>query len=274
MGSYQESSSCCFQDCRHYSGEGSMASKKRVIRPTPWIFFLLLFLITIPEYVIGLVPPCSILMVINPFIAASLLTCRENGSDGIMLFLRRSFDFRRIRRRIWYLPIIFLMPMAILVSFGWMIATGASSENLQVPAMIAVLFLVFFIAAIGEELGWSGYALEPLQDRWGALPAAIIIGMVWALWHLVPYALANPMAWVAGQCLATVMIRVLMVWIFNNTGKSVFGMILFHAMVNLCTVPDYGLPYDPVILGMILTVIAAAVVYLWGPGTLARYRGA
>jgi len=42
--------------------------------------------------------------------------------------------------------------------------------------------------------------------------------------------------------------------------------------VNLCTVPDYGLTYDPVKLGVILTIIAAVVVYLWGPGTLARYR--
>lgn len=251
----------------------SLDIREIVIQPSPWIFFLLLFLITIPEYVIGLVPPYSILMVINPLIVASLLTYRERGTDGIRLLLKRSFDFRRIRRRIWYLPIIFLLPMATLVSFGWMIATGASSENLQIPSLIPVLFLVFFIAAMGEELGWSGYALEPLQDRWGALLAAIIIGIVWALWHLVPYALANPVAWVTGQCLATVMIRILMVWIFNNTGQSVFGMILFHAMVNLCAIPDYGLPYDPLKLGVILTVIAAGVVYLWGPRTLARYRG-
>jgi hypothetical protein len=37
-----------------------------------------------------------------------------------------------------------------------------------------------------------------------------------------------------------VLLRVLMVWIYNNTGGSVFGMILFHTMINMATIPDYG----------------------------------
>ena len=77
------------------------------------------------------------------------------------------------------------------------------------------------------------------------------------------------MAW---GTLGTVGFRVLFVWLYNNTGGSVFGMILFHAMINMGSVPDYGFRYDPVLVGPILTVMAAVVVFLWGPGTLARYR--
>ena len=54
----------------------------------------------------------------------------------------------------------------------------------RIPFMtIPVLFVAFFIAAAGEELGYTGYAIDPMQDRWGALKAGIILGLIWAVWH-------------------------------------------------------------------------------------------
>lgn len=236
------------------------------------LFFLLVFLLSLPVYLLRLVPPYSLLMVFNPFIAASILTSREEGLSGVRRLWKRTFDYRRIRRKVWYIPILLLMPAAMALQYGLMRLMGESIPRLQFPLlMIPVYFVAFFILAIGEEVGWSGYALDPLQERWGALPAGVILGAVWALWHLVPYALLHPPLWVAGQCLATVMARVLMVWIYNNTGGSVFGMILFHAMINMGSVPDYGFRYDPVLVGPILALMAAVVVFLWGPETLARY---
>lgn len=247
--------------------------KKTPIKRSPFVFFLLVFLISIPGYVIGLVAPFSLVMVVYTLLAASILTCREAGSEGVKSLLRRSFDYERITRKIWYVPILFLMPGVMILEYWWLRLVGVPVPGLHVPfLMMPIYVLVFFFAGIGEEIGWSGYALDPLQDRWGALPAGIVIGTVWALWHLVPYALANPSVWVAGQCASTVLLRVLMVWIYNNIGKSVFGMILFHAMINMVTVPDYGFPYDPLVAGPILAIMAGTVVVLWGPKTLARYR--
>jgi hypothetical protein len=238
-----------------------------------WIFFLLVFLLSLPVYVLRLTAPYSLLMVFNPFIAASILTCREAGWDGVRLLWERSFDYTRIRRKIWYMPLLLLIPAVTILQYGLMRLMGVSIPGLQFPLlMMPVYFLVFFVLAIGEEVGWSGYALDPLQDRCGALPAGIILGTAWALWHLVPYALANAPLWVAGQCIATVLIRILMVWLYNNTGGSVFGMILFHAMINMGSVPDYGFRYDPILVSAVLAVVVAVVVFLWGPGTLARYR--
>ncbi|WP_292518378.1 type II CAAX endopeptidase family protein [Methanoculleus sp.] len=238
------------------------------------LFFLLVYLLSLPVYLLRLIPPYSLLMVANPFIAASLLTCREAGWDGVRCLWERSFDYKRIRRKVWYIPLLLLIPAATILQYGLMRLMGeVSIPRLQFPLLaMPVYFVVFFVLAIGEEVGWSGYALDPLQDRWGALPAGIILGVVWALWHLVPYSLANPPLWVAGQCVATVAARILMVWLYNNTGGSVFGMILLHAMINMGSVPDYGFRYDPVLVGPILAVMAAVVVFLWGPGTLARYR--
>jgi CAAX amino terminal protease family. len=239
----------------------------------PGIFFLLLFLLTLPEYALGLVPPYSVVMVLNPLLAASILTYHDEGFGGIVHLLKRSFDYSRIRRKTWYAPLLLLMPTTLILMYAWTRWTGVPMAGLQVPfLLLPPYFLVFIVLAIGEEVGWTGYALDPLQDRWGALPAGIILGAIWALWHLIPYALANPPLWVAGQCVTTVMLRILMVWLYNNTGKSVFGMILFHAMINLCTIPDYGFTYDPVLAGIILTGMAAFVVIFWDSRTLTRFR--
>lgn len=60
------------------------------------------------------------------------------------------------------------------------------------------LFLIFFIGALGEELGWSGYALDPMQQRWGALAASVILGLVWATWHIAGLAQTQrSLEWIA-----------------------------------------------------------------------------
>jgi len=71
-------------------------------------------------------------------------------------------------------------------------------------------------------------------------------------------------SWIAGWCLATVALRVLHTWLYNNSGKSVFGQALFHAISNLSwqLFPDAGSHYDPRITGPILAILAVFVAVL------------
>jgi membrane protease YdiL (CAAX protease family) len=224
-------------------------------------------------YALRLAAPYSLVMVANPLVAAALLTWREAGPAGVKRLLARAFDYRRIEHRSWYFPILLLMPALMALEYAWLRWTGAPVMPVGVPLpMLSAYLLVFLALAIGEEVGWSGYALDPVQERYGALAAGVLIGAVWGLWHLVPYLLANTPSWAAGQFATTVLIRVLMVWIYNNTGGSVFGMVLFHAIINLAEVPDYGFRYDPVLMSLLLAVTTAVVVFLWGPRTLAEFR--
>jgi len=144
------------------------------------------------------------------------------------------------------------------------------------PGLTAlVIFLVFLIAGLGEEVGWSGYIIDPMQDRWNALQASILLGLVCATWHIVPFAQAGRSpTWIAWQCLNLVAMRVLLVWLFNNTGKSVFAAALCHAMVNVSwqLFPNYGSHYDPRITGLITAFAAVTVTVIWGPRTLTRNR--
>src|SRR5262245_24409880 len=71
------------------------------------------------------------------------------------------------------------------------------------------MFLALFVAALGEELGWSGYAIDRMQARWNALAASLLLGLLWAAWHWVPLIQAHrPAAWIAWWSLYTVALRV------------------------------------------------------------------
>lgn len=126
---------------------------------------------------------------------------------------------------------------------------------------------------MGEELGWSGYATDPLQERWNAITAGVILGVVGILWHIVPLTLMNrPPTWIAWWCLYAVAARILMVWLYNNTGKSVFAVALFHATLNLSYMlfPVNGSHFDMQLGGLVVAFAAAVVIVVWGPKTLAR----
>jgi len=170
-----------------------------------------------------------------------------------------------------------LMPAIMLLSYGVMRLMGLPLPQPYIPFLaIPTLFIVFFIGAVSEETGWMGYAVDPMQDRWSALKTSIILGLVGgAIWHIVPLIQAHRTpAWITWQCFTILVTRILVVWLYNNTGKSVFTAILFHTMVNISNslFPNYGSHYDPAIAGLITAMIAVIVTFLWGSKTLARYR--
>ncbi len=128
--------------------------------------------------------------------------------------------------------------------------------------------LAFFVGALGEELGWSGYALDPLLSRMSALLSGLTLGGVAVIWHLVPLILLHrsPM-WIAWWCVYALSSRVLIVWHYNNTNGSVFAVALFHATLNLAYMlfPIYGSHFDMRIGGLLTAFAAAAVTLPGGP---------
>jgi membrane protease YdiL (CAAX protease family) len=142
----------------------------------PFLFFLLLFVLSLPIWLIGssqlplpVELPVSALMSFCPLIAASLLTLRHHGSAGIKTLLQKTFDYKKITNKIWYIPIFLLNPILFFLSFVIMRWVGRPLPQPNIPLLLAPLFfLMFFLGAAGEELGWMGYAIEPLQSRWGA----------------------------------------------------------------------------------------------------------
>ena len=259
------------------------------IRRFPLIFFFLVFALTIPFGVLGTVvkveglpdnlPLTDVGATFVPLIAASILVYREEKFGGVKRLLRKAFDCKRIKQKIWYVPIIFLMPLLYILTYWVMRLIGLPlPTEWHIPLLTPLLFIGFFIAAAGEELGYMGYVIDPMQERWSALTTCLIVGPVWAIWHFPSMIQIGQtptlMAW---GFLATVGFRILYVWLYNNTGRSVFGVILFHAMGNTGrSVFPGGRSHfelaDAAVGYSIIAVTAVIVIFLWGSKTLARYR--
>ncbi|MHB1133156.1 MAG: CPBP family intramembrane glutamic endopeptidase [Chloroflexota bacterium] len=218
----------------------------------------------------------SALQFVCPLIAALILVYRESKADGVRTLLQRVFSHKTIRPRIWYVPIILLMPLIYLLSYVVMLLMRLPLPAPQISLLaLPLFFVVFFATAASEEVGWSGYATDPMQDRWGALKASIIIGLVWSAWHIVPDIQAHHSpSWIVWHRLGAVAQRVLIVWLYNNTGRSVLATILFHDMdnVSVFSFPNDGSHYEPAVTGPITVIAALVVTFLWGAKTLARFR--
>jgi membrane protease YdiL (CAAX protease family) len=253
-----------------------------------WIFFALVFLAAVPFYLLGarfgrtwakalpITLPLSALMFVVPALVAALLTRREQGPAGVRALLRRAFDFGRIAHKRWYLAILGLWPALMLLEYGILTWIGVSLPPFEFPlGLVPVFFVAFFIGGIGEELGWTAYATDRLQTRYSALQVGLIIGVAWALLHVPADLQAHRTpTWILWQRLGTIVLRVLTVWLYNNTGRSTFATILFHDTVNMgmYMFSNYGSDYDPFLTLVFTTVLAVIVIALWGPSTLSRYR--
>jgi membrane protease YdiL (CAAX protease family) len=247
------------------------------------IFFLLTFIFSLPTYIlVGLASNNIILSsemafvfvpmgTLAPIGAALLLTFKNNGWAGAKEVLMRSFDYKRVAKKAWYVPTLFLLPVLFFLAWRVTVLLGLPLIDAPFPVVaLPVVFLLFFGGALGEEGGWMGYAFEPMQDRWNAAKAALVLGLIWALWHIPMYyfLIADPVL-IAAQLLLVVSMRFLLVWLFDNTGKSVFIAILFHTTLNV----SFGvLPTNLVVLSLVILITAAIVTFSWGPETMAKFR--
>ena len=262
-----------------------------IVKRSPLKFFILVFGLSIPLWIIetmidvkGLpldIPITDIVAAFTPLIAAIILVYKEEGRNGVKELLKRILDFKGITKKIWYVPIIFLpFLMYLLIYLVLRLMDSSLPIEFHISFLsIPFLFMFFFLGAIAEETGYMGYAVEPMQERFGALTASILIGIPWAVWHYPSIIQqGHNLTWIAWGTLGTVAVRVLIVWIYNNTGKSLFAGILFHTMLNLGRplfpkdethnpLVDY-----PEIHYSLIAIIAVIVAFLWGSKTLARYR--
>lgn len=253
----------------------------------PWIFSLLVFIFSVPFWLIGMIAdhslqkvipinlPFSALMFICPMIAAFVLVYRNQGPEGVKQLIKSSIYLKNIKI-LWYIPIFFLMPIIMILAYGLLRLMGISIPNLQFSIFsILVLFFIFLFAGICEEIGWQGYAYGPLENQWNALLASLILGMVWQVWHIVPHFQAHhPPDWILWQFASSVLMRVLIVWLYKNTKNSIFAAALFHAMNNVCSflIPNYDSSYVPFSVFIVTAFIVVIVIFLWGPRTLSRYK--
>ncbi len=110
-----------------------------------------------------------------------------------------------------------LIPVVLLQPPNWM--------------PVLVLGLVYVVAAILEELGWRGFALSRLLERYSPAVAALALGIPWAIIHI---ALHFPGMWSEGlpwlpTVIQLIALSIVITWLFIHSGYNVLLVSLFHA---------------------------------------------
>jgi CubicO group peptidase (beta-lactamase class C family)/membrane protease YdiL (CAAX protease family) len=105
---------------------------------------------------------------------------------------------------------------------------GASAS----PLIFFPVFFLFDLITNGEEMGWRGYVLPRLQAKHSALTASLILGVIWAFWHLPKYVTHFNVVAFGWAVIHFLAFAVILTWLYNNTKGSLLIVAVCHAMSN------------------------------------------
>jgi hypothetical protein len=205
---------------------------------------------------LGYTNPAFILMVYTPGLVGVFMVWRHYGVPGLAAFFRR-LTLTKMSMR-WWLVLLVGMPA---VFYAGAVVTGNVDDFPFDPwyGVVPALAPAFLIGPI-EELGWRGIALPLLQRRYSPLGAALVVGVVAAVWHTPAFLMSGTKqaAWSFWPFfLGVVAISVILTAMFNASGGSLLVAVIFHAQMNGPAWPD-AQPWDMV--GF--TLVAFVVVWV------------
>ena len=179
--------------------------------------------------------PAFFLAVYAPTMLSIALTAAFEGRAGLKALLAR-LDPRRCHP-VWYLVVIggFLALTAVTGWVGTLFGGPTPVPHLSGAASLLAVSLFSDAGPLGEELGWRGFALPRMMKRWPPLTAAVILGVIWGLWHLPAFyvsTLSQSQLSLPVFVLGAVSLSVVICWLFLKSKGSVLIAILAHLMAN------------------------------------------
>ena len=206
---------------------------------------------------------------------AALLVLRSLSVESQRQFwenFRTNSLFKPIPLLLTLSPLILLAGALVidyLISGEWFqLKAFWESRNLRGAGDIAIYLFPMIAYGIFEEIGWRGFALPGLQRRFRAMPATLILGLLWAGWHFpmffyrFDYDLGTTIGFVVGLLFGAFLLTAL----YNTSKGSVLATITWHVLWNLVS------PLDPeglsAYMSMGIMVIVIAIFSRWGWRTL------
>jgi membrane protease YdiL (CAAX protease family) len=192
---------------------------------------------------------------------------------------------------VWY-GVAILGPILLYLAAMALHATlGGQAPNVvaligALPLVGAISVYMLIFVALGEEVGWRGYALPALQGRNNALLASVVLGVIWTLWHLPLFfnpatSYSNTTFWVFMVFLLP--FPIVYTWIFNSTGGSVLMAMILHAVTNASigplwrATPEYSTALSNtnvyLLQAALLWVAAIGLVLVYAASNLSRRPG-
>jgi membrane protease YdiL (CAAX protease family) len=206
----------------------------------------------------------------GPSVASLLVTGLVDGPTGLRELLSRLLKWRVGAR--WYAIALLTAPLVYLaISFALSLTSRAFLPNILTTSdTTALLLMGLAYGLLGggfcEELGWTGFAVPRLRQRYGVWTTGLIVGVLWGAYHFsVIYwstspSGALPLAILLAQLFAWMpAYRVLMVWVYDRTGSLLVAMLMHASLTSgmfiLTPTAISGLP--------LLTWLVVLAAVLW-----------
>jgi uncharacterized protein len=189
--------------------------------------------------------------IFGPLLAATILTARQGGKPAVKALYSRLLQWRV--HPAWYV-VALVVPGALLAGLLALLNLAGRHGPLgYFPALGAITFGI--VISIAEEVGWRGYALPRLQQRWGSFAASTLIGVLWYLWHIPMFlGLGVPLNLGFVMLLHFTGGSLFFTWIYNRTGGSLLLAVAAHMGAHLNN-SHRALPDE------VLPVVAHAIIY-------------
>jgi membrane protease YdiL (CAAX protease family) len=183
----------------------------------------------------GLRGPLFLLGTFAPALVALGVTARADGRAAAVGLLRQTLRWRVAAR--WYLfAISYMAAIKLMVALVFRLGTGGWPRFGQ-DAWYVILVAIAISTPVqaGEELGWRGYALPRLATHLGLARASLVLGVVWACWHLPFFFI--PGIDKSGQSFPVYLLQVTALsvaaaWLYWRTNRSLLLVMLMHSAVN------------------------------------------
>jgi uncharacterized protein len=249
----------------------------------PWSVWLAAAALAAPDHTgfFGFRGPVFLVGVFAPALVALALTAHAEGRAGVMRLVARVGRWEVGLR--WYvLAVSFMAATKLLAALIHRVVTGAWPPFGDTPVILMLGgILVSTWVQAGEELGWRGYALPRLARRLGLGGASVVLGVIWALWHLPLFFLRGSGS--DGQSFPVYLLHVtalsvVMAWLYWKTDASLLLVMLMHASVNNTTgivpaaVPGAADPFS--FAGSLVAWTTAGVTWAVAVVLLVQMRGA
>jgi membrane protease YdiL (CAAX protease family) len=213
-------------------------------------------------------PVLILAMLLGPSLAGILAASLTAGREGIRDLFSRLTRWRVNAR--WYAIALLTAPLSTIIvllvlarfSPNFLSAFSASDDKVSLVIMwlVSGLLVGFF-----EELGWTGFAIPRMRNKYGIFSTGLIVGLLWGAWHFLvnleadtfsgalPFALllARLFTWLPAY-------RILMVWVYYGTES-----LLVATLMHVSLVATTGI-IDPVLAGgELLTFLLVKAAVFW-----------
>ena len=213
---------------------------------------------------------------LSPGLVALILTAVFFKKTGLRSLLNAVVKWR-VKFR-WYVVVIILgIGLCGLSLLLFNLINSQVNEPDPVYNFVFYFILILPLSALWEEIGWRGFLLPILQEKYAPLKASLIIGFVWGLWHLPVYLAIDPygdktIIYFLFMFVGCFALSIIATWLYNSTKGSLFICILFHNAINTSAAYFYGnlkgAEFRPLIIWVVLLTAAAIWICLKTRGSL------